>query len=132
MALTIKELFEKNKQAYKQQFYLDSVFLSYNLILKTAKQICSDEGINMGSSKLKLSDVNKHLKSHYAKSPMFTKKLKKSVFKDVCLFNDEFKALNKELKYQYPELKLKNAAKRGLDILVKLNTSLIKLKNNSH
>lgn len=132
MALTIKELFEKNKQAYKQQFYLDSVFLSYNLILKTTKQICSDEGIKTGAGKLKLSDVNKHLKAHYLKTPMFTKKLKKSVFKDVCLFNDEFKALSKELKYQYPEIKLKNAAKRGLDILVKLNTSLIKLKNNSH
>lgn len=132
MALTIKELFEKNKKAYKQQFYLDSVFLSYNLILKTTKQICSDEGIKMGAGKLKLSDVNKHLKTHYIKTPLFTKKLKKSVFKELCLFNNEFKALSKELKYQYPEVKLKNAAKRGLDILVKLNTSLIKLQNNSH
>lgn len=130
MALSIKELIEKNKTAYQHHYYIESVNLSYGLITKALKQIIAEENIGNGTSKMKLSDCIKVFKDHYAKSPVFKKKLKKNVYRNICEFNTDYKILNKELKYQYPELKLKNASKRGMDIMVNLNTTLIKIRSN--
>jgi len=132
MALTLKDLLQKNKTAYKQQYYIESVYLSNTLITKVLKQIVAEEKIQSSASRLKLSETLKLLKPKYTDSPFFTKKLKKSVFNSICEFNTEFKTVNKELKYQYPEVKLKHLAKKGLDVLVHLNTTLIKLKSNNH
>ena len=68
--------------------------------------------------------------AHYKSSPTFTRKLKKSILNAVSDFNNDFKMVNKELKYQYPELKLKGASQKGINALVLLHTSLIKLKSN--
>lgn len=130
MALGIKELVEKNKNAYKQQYFIESVHLSYGLITKALKQIISEEKISTSATRMKLSDCIKVFKQHYSKSPVFKKKLKKNVYKNICEFNSDYKLLSKELKYQYPELKLKHTSKRGIEIMVHLNTSLIKIRSN--
>ena len=130
MALSIKELIEKNKSAYKHQYYIESVNLSYGLITKALKQIISEEKIQADVSRMKLSDCIKVFKQHYAASPEFKKKLKKNVYRNICEFNTDYKAVNRELKYQYPELKLKHASKRGMEIMVNLNTSLVKIRSN--
>ncbi len=130
MALSIKQLVEKNKSAYKQQYYIESVNLSYGLITKALKQIISEEKISSGEERMKLSDCIKIFKQHYITSPVFKKKLKKTVYKNICQFNSDYKSLSKEIKYQYPELKLKHASKRGIEIMVNLNTSLIKIRSN--
>lgn len=132
MALSTKDILEKNKLAYKNQFYIESAYLSYSLMTRILKQISSEEKIVSKGGKMKLSELIKQIKSEYDKSPLFTKKLKKSVFNNICEFNSDFKLVSRELKYQYPELKLKHTAKKGLDVLVKLNTTLIKLKSNNH
>lgn len=132
MALTVKDLLQKNKLAFKQQYYIESVYLSYALITKVLKQIIVEEEIAGTTSRLKLAETLKIIKPKYTASPLFTKKLKKSVFNSICEFNTEFKTVNKELKYQYPEVKLKHLAKKGLNVLVHLNTTLIKLKSNNH
>lgn len=130
MALSIKQLIEKNKTAYKHQYYIESVNLSYGLITKALKQIISEEKIPLQSTRVKLSDCIKVFKQHYSNSPAFKRKLKKTVYKNICEFNADYKSLSKDLKYNYPELKLKHASKRGMDIMVNLNTSLIKLRSN--
>ncbi len=130
MALSIKELVEKNKSANKHQYYIESVNLSYGLITKALKQIITEEKIPIATTRVKLSDCIKVFKQHYAKSPTFKMKLKKAVYKNICEFNTDYKSLNKELKYNYPEVKLRHTSKRGIDIMVNLNTTLIKLRSN--
>lgn len=132
MALTVKDLLEKNRKAYKEHYYIESAYLSYALITKVLKQIIVEEKIPGTTARLKLSETIKFIKPKYTASPLFTRKLKKSVFNSICEFNSEFKTVNKEMKYQYPEVKLKHLAKKGLDVLVNLNTTLIKLKSNNH
>lgn len=130
MALNIKQLIEKNKTAYKHQYYIESVNLSYGLITKALKQIIAEEKIPLENPRMKLSDCIKVFKAHYNTSPVFKRKLKKAVYKNICEFNADYKNLSKELKYNYPEIKLKHTSKRGMDIMVNLNTSLIKLRSN--
>ena len=131
MALSIKELIEKNRNAHKQHFYIESVYLSYNLIGKVLRQALNEENIKPSKPKPKLTDYIKTVKDQYAKSPVFTKKIKRSVLKSVSDFNSDFKTVNKELKCQYPELKLKATSQKGINALVLLHTSLIKLKSNN-
>ena len=130
MALQIKDLITRNKLAYKNQFYIESVALSYTLISKVLKQIIAEEKLSLQATRLKLSDCLKMLKPQYDKNPLFTKRLKKSTYKRIIEFNSEYKAIMRDLKYQFPDVKLKNASKKGLDIIVLLNTTLIKNKAN--
>ncbi len=131
MALSTKDLLIKNQTAFKHNFYIESVYLSYSLINRELKHIIQKEKIAQSTHQMKLSDAIKQMKIVYEKNPLFTKKLKKSIFKGICEFNSEYKLVTKEMKYHYPEIQLKNCAKKGLDVLVKLNTSLIKLHFNS-
>ncbi len=130
MALSIKDLIQKNRNAHKQHFYIESVYLSYNLIGKVLRQTLTEEKIVLSKGKAKLSEYIKAAKIHHATSPAFTRKLKKSVLKSINEFNTDFKMVNKELKYQYPEMKLKATSQKGINTLVLLHTSLIKLKSN--
>ncbi|HWY12764.1 MAG TPA: hypothetical protein VN026_15630 [Bacteroidia bacterium] len=130
MALSIKELIQKNRSAHKQHFYIESVYLSYNLIGKVLRQILMEEKILNKGGKAKLSAYIKTVKSHYTASPAFRRKMKKSVFKTINEFSVDFKTVNKELKYQYPELKLKATSQKGINALVLLHTSVVKLKSN--
>ena len=43
---------------------------------------------------------------------------------------DEIIAINKEIKYQYPEKKITETAQLGINCIVMLNTSLLKIKSN--
>ena len=130
MALSIKDLIQKNRNAHKQHFYIESVYLSYNLIGKVLRQALVEEKILAANNKAKLSQYIKSVKLHYVKSPAFSRKIKKSVLKTINDFNRDFKIVNKELKYQYPELKLKHTSQKGINALVLLHTSLVKLKSN--
>lgn len=130
MALSIKELIEKNRSAHKQHFYIESVYLSYNLIGKVLRQILIEEKILKANGKAKLSVYIKTVKLHYNTLPAFSRKMKRSVFKTISEFNADFKTVNKELKYQYPELKLKATSQKGINALVLLHTSVVKLKSN--
>lgn len=130
MALSIKELIEKNKKAYTQHFYIESAYLSQSLITKALKQITREEKIQLNVIKPKLSDCVKALKQEYKKGPAFKSKRKKALYNNICVFNKDYKSASKELKYQYPELKLKHTAKRGIEIVASLHATLIKLKAN--
>ena len=130
MALTIKDLIQKNRNAHKQHFYIESVYLSYNLLRKVLRQVLLEEKLLGAKGKAKLSEYIKIVKTHYEVSPTFSRKIKKSVFKTISDFNADFKTVNKELKYQYPELKLKHTSQKGINALVLLHTSIIKLKSN--
>ena len=54
----------------------------------------------------------------------------KKAIKDIELFVELYKSIGKELKYQYPEKKIKETSQLGINCIVILNTSLIKIKNN--
>ncbi len=128
---TIKQLVDKNKKAYDSQFYVESISLSYILIIRALRQITKEEKINIHSAQAKLNEFTKRLKAHYNKKPLFKKKLKKDIYRHIVQFSSDYKLVTKELKFQYPEIKLKNTAKSGIQIIIKLNTTLIKLKNNT-
>ncbi len=132
MALSIKDLIQKNKNAHKQHFYIESVYLSYNLLSKVLRQVLIEEKLSGATNKAKLSEYIKTIKAHYVASPAFNRKVKRSVFKTISDFNSDFKTVNKELKYQYPELKLKSTSQKGINALVLLHTSIIKLKSNKN
>ncbi len=127
---TIKQLIDKNKVAYESQFYVESIHLSYILIIRALKQITNEEKISVHNTHAKLNEFTKKLKSHYSKAPLFKKKLKKEIYRHIVQFNSDYKLVTKELKFQYPEIKLRNTARSGIQIIIKLNTTLIKLKNN--
>jgi hypothetical protein len=132
MSARIKTLIEKNKEAYKKGFYIESMTLSYTLVLKALKQICSEEELKLSAGRTKLNDYVKCLSEHLKSNPEFKGRLKNSTIKTVAKFNADFKSINKELKYQYPEVKIAHAAKQGMQAIVLLNTSLIKLKNSQN
>lgn len=127
---TVKQLIDKNKKAFKDQFFVESLGLSYILIIRALKQITNEEGITMQEPQAKLSAYIKVLKVHYNARPQFKKKLKKDIYRHIVQFNNDHKVITKELKYQYPEVKIRNTARSGFQIVIKLNTTLIKLKNN--
>jgi hypothetical protein len=54
----------------------------------------------------------------------------KKLIKDIELFIILYKMISKELKYQYPEKKISETAQLGINCIVILNTSLVKIKNN--
>jgi hypothetical protein len=130
MALSIKDLIQKNRSAHKQHYYIESVYLSYNLIGKVLRQALTEEKIMNTNSKAKLSKYIEVAKVHSATSPAFSRIIKKSVLNCINDFNHDFKTINKQLKYQYPELKLKVASQKGINALVLLHTSVAKLKSN--
>jgi hypothetical protein len=127
---TIKNLIDRNKKAYENHFYIEATNLSYLLIAKALKQITKEERINILFNPAKLNDYIKALKIQYNKAPLFKKKLKKTIYRQIVEFNSEYKLVIKELKFQYPEIKILNTAKRGINIVIQLNTTLIKLKAN--
>lgn len=132
MALTIKELIQKNRAAHKQHFYIESVYLSYNLLGKVLRQVLLEEKVLNPNSKPKLSAYMKVIRSHYNTTPSFGSRLKRSVYKTINDFTTDFKTVNKELKYRYPEVKLRSTAQKGLNALVLLHTSMVKLRSNKN
>jgi hypothetical protein len=132
MAITIKQLLDKNKKSFDNQYYIESINLSYILTNKALKQIVKDElNQEVIEQKIKTSNLINHIKKEFVANPALKSKLSKKVVKDIELFIKLYKAIGKELKYQYPEKKITETAQLGINCIVILNTSLIKIKNNS-
>lgn len=131
MATTIKQLIDKNKQAFDNNYFIESLHLSYVLLNKASKQIIKDDlKQETLDNKIKFSSLIGHIKKEYVTNPNLKTKLPKKVVKDIELFIGLYKTINKELKYQYPEKKITDTAQLGINCLVILNTSLLKIKNN--
>ena len=131
MATTIKQLLDKNKKAFDNAYYVETLSLSYILINKALKQIIKDElPQEIIDQKTKTSSLIKFIKKEIISNPTIKTKLTKKVIKDMELFITLYKAIGKELKYQYPEKKISDTAHLGINCIVILNTSLVKIKNN--
>ena len=132
MATTIKQLLDKNKKSFDNKCFIESINLSYILINKALKQIVKDElNQEVIEQKIKTSNLIHHIKKEFVANPALKSKLSKKVIKDIELFIKLYKAIGKELKYQYPEKKISETAQLGINCIVILNTSLIKIKNNA-
>lgn len=132
MAITIKQLLDKNKKSFDNSYFIESINLSYVLINKALKQIVKDElNQEVIEQKIKTSNLISHIKKEFVANPALKSKLSKKVIKDIELFIRLYKAISKELKYQYPEKKITETAQFGINCIVILNTSLIKIKNNA-
>ena len=131
MATTIKQLLDKNKKSFDNHCFIESINLSYILINKALKQIVKDElNQEVIEQKIKTSNLINHIKKEFIANPALKSKLSKKVVKDIELFIKLYKAIGKELKYQYPEKKITETAQLGINCIIILNTSLIKIKNN--
>ena len=133
MAITIKYLIDQNKKAYDSKYYIESLSLSYILINKALKQIVKDEfNVVAIDQKIKTNSLVSQIKKEQALNIALKTKVTKKVIKDIELFLELYKILHKELKYQFPEKKIEDAAKLGIQCIIILNTSLVKIKNNSN
>lgn len=132
MAATIKLLMNNNKKAFDSHYYIESMHLSLILINKALKQIVKDElKQELVDQKIKTSNLLSFIKKEHQINPDLKTKLSKKVIKDIALFLSLYKSIHKELKYQFPERKIFETAQLGINCIVILNTSLIKIKNNS-
>jgi hypothetical protein len=130
MATTIKSLITQNKTAFDAKYFIESLSLSYILINKALKQILKDDfKIELEDHKIKTSSLVSHIKKELAKAPTVKVKISKKLIKDVELFLKLYKGIHKELKFQYPGKKIEETATLGINCIVILNTSLIKIKN---
>lgn len=131
MATTIKSLIDKNKNAFDHAFFIESLSLSYILLNKALKQIIKDElNQEIIDNKIKTSNLISHIKKAYVTNPSIKLKISKKAMKDIELFVSLYKLIAKELKFQYPEKKITETAQLGINCIVILNTSLLKIKNN--
>lgn len=131
MATTIKQLITNNKQAFDHSYLIESISLSYILINKALKQIVKDElKEDAVDPKIKTSSLISRIKKELETNPGLKPKISKKVLKDISLFILLYKTIHKELKYQYPEKKITETAQLGINCIVILNTSLLKIKNN--
>ena len=131
MAVTIKALIDKNKMAYDAKFFIESLSLSYILINKALKQIVKDEfQTEQIDQKIKTTELVSLLKKEVVKNQNLKIKLTKTLLKDIELFLILYKLLHKELKFQFPEKKIQDTATLGINCIIILNTSLVKIKNN--
>jgi hypothetical protein len=131
MATTIKQLIDKNKTAFDNSYFIESINLSYVLINKALKQIVKEElKQEIIENKIKTSNLISHIKKEFLSNPGLKTKLSKKVIKDIELFIELYKSIGKELKFQYPEKKIIETSQLGINCIIILNTSLVKIKNN--
>lgn len=131
MPVTIKQLIDKDKKAFDNNYYIESISLSYVLINKALKQIVKDDlKQEIITPKIKTQNLITHIKKELISTPSLKTKVSKKLIKDIELFIDLYKSISKELKYQYPEKKITETAQLGINCIIILNTSLLKIKNN--
>ena len=64
MAVTIKQLIDKNKKAFDDKHFIESINLSYILVNKALKQIVKDEfKQEVIEQKIKTSNLINHIKT---------------------------------------------------------------------
>lgn len=131
MSVTIKKLIEKNKKSYDNGFYIESICLSYILLNKALKQIIKEhlKGDNL-EQKIKTTELISFIKKELIVNPEIKTKVSKKVIKDIEQFSKLYKSIYKEMKSQYPEKKIIETSQLGINCIVILNTSLLKIKNN--
>ena len=131
MSVTIKHLIDKNKFAFDNGFFIESANLSYILINKALKQIVKVElKQDALDQKIKTASLISNIKKELDSNLALKKKLSKKILKDIQLFITLFKEINRELKFQFPEKKIAETSQLGINCIVILNTSLVKIKNN--
>ena len=70
MAVTIKQLIEKNKKAFDNSYFIESINLSYILINKALKQIVKDDLMQeVIDQKIKTSNLITHIKKELLNNP---------------------------------------------------------------
>ena len=132
MAVTITSLIQKNKKSFDEEFLIESLSLSYILINKALKQIIkNDLQEEVVNQKTKTSSLIVRIKKEILKNPNIKASISKKAMKDIVLFINLYKEIFKELKFQYPEKKIKDTAQLGINCISMLNTSLVKIKNNA-
>jgi hypothetical protein len=131
MATTIKQLLDKNKSSFDSGFYIETLSLSYILINKALKQIVKEDlKLQVIDQKIKTSNLISLIKKNTEENPLLKKKVSNKLIKDLKLFISLYKTITKELKFQFPEKKISDLAKLGIDCIIILNTTLVKIKNN--
>lgn len=131
MAVTIKQLIDRNKQAFDQGFFIESLNLSFILVNKALKQIVKEElKQEVLDQKIKTSSLIGAIRKELSANVALKKKIPKKVLKDLQLFVKLHKEIQKELKFQFPEKKIAETSQLGINSIVILNTNLIKIKNN--
>lgn len=132
MAVTLTLLIQKNKKAFDEGYLIESLSLSYILINKSLKQLLKHElKQDLVSSKTKTTFLISHIKNELQNNPSLKLSISKKALKDISLFTSLYKDVFKELKFQYPEKKIKDTAQLGINCVSMLNTSLVKMKSNS-
>lgn len=132
MAVTITSLIQKNKKSFDEDFLIESLCLSYILINKALKQIIkNDLQEDIMNQKTKTAYLIAHIKKEILNNPNIKASISKKAMKDIVLFVSLYKEIFKELKFQYPEKKIKDTAQLGINCISMLNTSLVKIKNNA-
>src|ERR1700752_626201 len=128
---TIKQLIQKNKEAFDNGYFIESISLTYILINKAVKQLVKEElQQELMDQKIKTSFLLKFIKKNHLDVPGLKTKLPKKVIKDIENFISLYKEINRELKFQLPDKKINDTAQLGLNCTIMLNTSLLKIKNN--
>lgn len=131
MAITVKQLMQKNKDAFDQKYFIESISLTYILINKAIKQIVKEElQQELMDQKIKTSFLLRFIKKNHLEVPGLKTKMPKKIIKDISHFIKLYKEINRELKFQMPEKKIQDTAQLGINCVVMLNTSLVKIKNN--
>lgn len=131
MAITVKQLMQKNKDAFDQKHFIESISLTYILINKAIKQIVKEElQQELMDQKIKTSFLLRFIKKNHLEVPGLKTKMPKKIIKDISHFIKLYKEINRELKFQMPEKKIQDTAQLGINCVVMLNTSLVKIKNN--
>jgi len=125
-----KDLVLRTKKAFDNHCYIETISLSHLLIFSSLKLLCKSEGIKIQTSPPKFNDYLKAVKTTYSQNPELSKKFKKSAFNRIVEFNSEYRKIMKQLKFQYPEIKIMNTAKNGMNTITIVNTELIKLRSN--
>ena len=131
MAITIKTLIDKNKKAFDNGFYIESINLSYILINKALKQIVKNDLKQEAlDQKIKTANLIKCIKNEFDSNPTLKTKVSKKLIRDILFFNSLYKEIGKEIKYQFPEKKIADTSRLGIECIIILNNSLVKIKNN--
>lgn len=131
MTYTIKQIIDKNKKAFDSGYFIESINLSYILINKALKQVVTDDfKEDIVNPKIKTNILIKHIREVLNHNDVLKTKISKRSLKDISQFISLYKSISKELKYQYPEKKIADTATLGINCVIVLNTSLIKIKNN--
>ena len=109
---------------------VESLMREANSQKEDVSAVKDEFNIELIDQKVKTSSLVTQIKKELALNPSLKSKVTNKVLNDIGLFLNLYKILHKELKFQFPEKKIEDAATLGINCIIILNTSLIKIKNN--